>query len=261
MIYFTQDRNNHNIKIGYAADPAQRRTVLQVGNSSRLEILLAIEGEKADEGALHQRFAAANVNGEWFEPVPELLAFMLEQQAAVATWNAVINAAPTVHDEPEDLDDPRRIFGHGCCGQNDWLLLCPVCGFDYTHTEAAFTRVGSDECEAGIYVDTKPRGTTEARRSALVCVFDGECGHRWELVIQQHKGNNFIEINVLETMSLPDHPDSDQVAIRQMQITVDAEAERLAAQQRLLALQRVRLQNRIHQMASSRNGETDHDLP
>jgi len=25
-------------------------------------------------------------------------------------------------------------------------------------------------------------------------VFDGECGHAWEVCVQQHKGINFVEV-------------------------------------------------------------------
>jgi hypothetical protein len=30
-----------------------------------------------------------------------------------------------------------------------------------------------------------------------VTVFDGECGHRWEFVIQQHKGVNLLAVEPL----------------------------------------------------------------
>jgi hypothetical protein len=41
------------------------------------------------------------------------------------------------------------------------------------------------------------------RRAALVIVLDGECGHAWELVIQQHKGNNYVETRVLPSSAAP----------------------------------------------------------
>jgi hypothetical protein len=85
----------------------------------------------------------------------------------------------------------------------DWVrhfppetLLCPVCGLDYSHIREVFTRLGSDRHEAQVYVGTQVKEFTEERRSALVIALDGECGHRWNLTIQQHKGNNFVDIEI-----------------------------------------------------------------
>jgi hypothetical protein len=35
------------------------------------------------------------------------------------------------------------------------------------------------------------------RRSALVIVIDGECGHSWKLVLQQHKGITIIGVEAM----------------------------------------------------------------
>jgi hypothetical protein len=73
-------------------------------------------------------------------------------------------------------------------------LACPACGSDYSHIREVFTRLGCDPGERTVYPGTTARdgGSTRERRSALVAVFDGECGHVWELVVQQHKGINGI---------------------------------------------------------------------
>jgi hypothetical protein len=73
-------------------------------------------------------------------------------------------------------------------------IACPVCGGDYSHIGNVGTLIGSDEHEALIYHGTGMRGCVEERRSALAIVFDGECGHRWQLRIQQHKGVNLLEV-------------------------------------------------------------------
>jgi hypothetical protein len=41
------------------------------------------------------------------------------------------------------------------------------------------------------------KGVGKERRSALVIAVDGECGHHWNVIIQQHKGVNFLEIEIL----------------------------------------------------------------
>ena len=73
-------------------------------------------------------------------------------------------------------------------------LTCPVCRHDYSHIREVFSRLGSDEYEGGIYPGTPIKGVTAYRRSALVIALDGECGHRWNLIIQQHKGVNIVEL-------------------------------------------------------------------
>jgi hypothetical protein len=61
------------------------------------------------------------------------------------------------------------------------------------HREAG-TLLGGDE--GRVYPGTHVLGTaTGERRSAITIIFDGECGHAWELRIQQHKGINFVEVH------------------------------------------------------------------
>jgi hypothetical protein len=78
-------------------------------------------------------------------------------------------------------------------------LACPVCRFDYTHIVEVFTRFGTDPHEGGRpYPGTVARGVAPGeRRDALVIVVDGECEHRWEVIIQQHKGQNFVSSRVV----------------------------------------------------------------
>jgi adenine-specific DNA methylase len=76
----------------------------------------------------------------------------------------------------------------------EWNVCCPVCGFGYSHIKEVYTLRGSDEHEAGeAYRGTEIGGTTAERRNALAIVFEGECGHEWRLVIQQHKGVNLVK--------------------------------------------------------------------
>ncbi len=83
----------------------------------------------------------------------------------------------------------------------DFRIACPVCGFDYSHIREAFTEKGYDEFEAGVYRGTIEKGECGYRRSALSIVFDGECGHAWKLVIQQHKGQNFLIVQIVPWQS------------------------------------------------------------
>ncbi len=93
MIYFTQDSVVLNIKIGHTSgDPEGRRSALQTGNGSPLVLLATMPGEREDEARLHRQFAPHRVGGEWFRPVPALLALIGDARAREATEAA--EAAP-----------------------------------------------------------------------------------------------------------------------------------------------------------------------
>jgi hypothetical protein len=76
-------------------------------------------------------------------------------------------------------------------------IMCPNCQSDYTHVEHVGTLVGSDQHEAAVaYEGTAPTGATPSRRSAVEIVFSCEnCPEYFALVIQQHKGNNLVQVH------------------------------------------------------------------
>lgn len=76
-LYFLQSGPGGPIKIGFTSRHVSARlAVLQVGNPHPLELLRSVPGNREDERKLHARFASARVTGEWFQPSPELLAFI-----------------------------------------------------------------------------------------------------------------------------------------------------------------------------------------
>jgi hypothetical protein len=79
------------------------------------------------------------------------------------------------------------------------VMACPVCRNAYSHIREVFTRFGIDPYEGGHpYQGTVGKGVVQdKRRDALVVVFDGECPHAWELVIQQHKGNDCVYVRMV----------------------------------------------------------------
>lgn len=69
MIYFIRDTSSGHIKVGYtAAKPLARLSSLQIGTSARLELVGVIDGERADEKALHEALSVYREGGEWFRP-------------------------------------------------------------------------------------------------------------------------------------------------------------------------------------------------
>ena len=64
------------IKIGHSTYPPARLNTLQTWSPVELELVSSFQGSLATEKAVHERFAKWQVRGEWFEPVPELVALM-----------------------------------------------------------------------------------------------------------------------------------------------------------------------------------------
>ena len=79
------------------------------------------------------------------------------------------------------------------------VLRCPVCGDGWSHVQAIYTLIGGDESD-GLYRGSHLIGReTPYRRDAPAVRVHGEtCGHRWDIVFQQHKGNTLVRIDVLE---------------------------------------------------------------
>lgn len=61
------------IKVGHSAYPPERLGSLQTWSFVELEIISRFAGTRADEKAIHQRFADCQVRGEWFEAVEDLV--------------------------------------------------------------------------------------------------------------------------------------------------------------------------------------------
>lgn len=78
-VYFIQPAHGGLIKIGVAANPGDRCRTLQLTSPCPLVVLATIRGVgQAHETQLHKKFAEHRHHGEWFEPAPELLAYVAE---------------------------------------------------------------------------------------------------------------------------------------------------------------------------------------
>ena len=84
------------------------------------------------------------------------------------------------------------------------VLKCPVCGDTYSHVQGVYTLTGGDET-GGLYIGSSlVARTTPYRRDAVAVRVHGEsCGHRWDVVFQQNKGNTYLRIDVLENADKP----------------------------------------------------------
>ena len=78
LIYFILAEQPGRVKIGYAADPHQRKKDLQVGSPVPLALIAVIPGDRTTEPALHKRFARVRSHGEWFEFDDTIKQFLIE---------------------------------------------------------------------------------------------------------------------------------------------------------------------------------------
>jgi excisionase family DNA binding protein len=84
-VYFVQPESGGLIKIGSSNDIGRRISEHQEGCPERLVILAAIKGaDRMVEYDLHSQFHLDRVQGEWFDPSPELLAFIAEHREEAA---------------------------------------------------------------------------------------------------------------------------------------------------------------------------------
>jgi len=73
-IYFIRSELSELIKIGVTVNVATQLRKLQEANPGRLDVLGVCGGD--DLGAIHRRFDAWRVHDGWFEPSPDLLAYI-----------------------------------------------------------------------------------------------------------------------------------------------------------------------------------------
>ena len=76
FVYFLQVEGGGPIKIGCSRDPLNRLRSLMFWCPYRLMIVATAPGCRIAEAALHERFAADRLHGEWFRPAPALMALI-----------------------------------------------------------------------------------------------------------------------------------------------------------------------------------------
>lgn len=101
--------------------------------------------------------------------------------------------ASTINNPSDHVLFDRNFYGNEC------VVRCPVCGDQFTHVQGVYTLLGGDESDGlyrGSYLIARE---TDQRRDAIAVRVHGEsCGHRWDVVFQQHKGNTFVRVDILE---------------------------------------------------------------
>lgn len=99
----------------------------------------------------------------------------------------------------------HQLFASTEC-DGEWLVHCPHCNFDYSSHVGVLEFRRLDEAgdcveDGQTYMSAPGRSdwvptsqNPSPRRGGVVIVFEGECGHVWELLLSQHKGQTFINV-------------------------------------------------------------------
>ena len=79
FVYFLEGSDTDLVKIGFSTEPLRRIARISTMSASRLTVAVIFAGTRADEKALHRRFAQHRTRGEWFDAAPEINAFISER--------------------------------------------------------------------------------------------------------------------------------------------------------------------------------------
>jgi hypothetical protein len=79
LIYFIQDPEDSLVKIGTTVRLSFRLAQLKSQFGQGLVVLGILDGSFADEKVLHEQFAGAREDGEWFRPYPHLMGFIAQE--------------------------------------------------------------------------------------------------------------------------------------------------------------------------------------
>lgn len=99
IVYFV--RAVDLVKIGYTRRLEKRVSQLQGMFPYKIELLLALPGSKALEGAMHRRFVRDRVGREWFRQSPALAAFIEREQSRT-------RSEPSFSESPRDFSESPK---------------------------------------------------------------------------------------------------------------------------------------------------------
>jgi hypothetical protein len=105
-VYFAQAGGPEGLlKIGFSKNPWARVSDMQTSNAERIELLATERGTLDDERALHERFAADRVNGEWFAPSQEIMGYVAGIRSSKTATDPTTNP-PTKEDRGQRTEHP-----------------------------------------------------------------------------------------------------------------------------------------------------------
>jgi len=120
VIYFCVEESlaDGPVKIGHVKEPVdskrwrraliKRLRILQIGNPRGMAVVAVMDGGQPEESALHRRFAAQHLLGEWFARSPDLSTLMEQHACApVRSMGAMLKNPTPPSTLGSDLVTPR----------------------------------------------------------------------------------------------------------------------------------------------------------
>jgi hypothetical protein len=105
IVYFVRAGADGPIKIGFTSrDVAERISGLQTGCPWPIKLIGTISGSRADEGRLHEIFAAYRGDGEWFSAAQPLLDAIEALVAGTFIWPDKHQNGRVLCDDPSISD-------------------------------------------------------------------------------------------------------------------------------------------------------------
>lgn len=151
--------NGSSVKIGRTDNVPARLRTLQTSSSKKLQVLLVLDRDCEKE--LHQAFAGFRTSGEWFAFSKDFHDFFHRQPTEDPVESArILREAQSLYSLPRQWETED--------------LLCPFCGRSYQHIRSA------------------PLPYELEKFTGFRVLMDGECGHRWSLLIGERKGETSI---------------------------------------------------------------------
>lgn len=104
FVYFL--RSGEAVKIGFSTRPAERLAALADSLPGGGEVIGCVPGSEEDELAVHERFSALRLNGEWFRADAELLSYVAGAVASVTDRRVPFAGSPNGRSGPEGSPKP-----------------------------------------------------------------------------------------------------------------------------------------------------------
>lgn len=95
-VYFIQPEGEPAVKIGITSNVPARLSALQMAHHRPLNVIGIMPGGGREEAALHARFAAHRLRGEWFRLDDEIAGFVAALSKPATVWDKVHAAAEDV---------------------------------------------------------------------------------------------------------------------------------------------------------------------
>jgi hypothetical protein len=142
VVYFVECSLSSRIRIGTTIDPTQRVQQLNTFNCAPVRLVGTLSGGTVIEKFVHDRFNHLRLHGDWFQPAPELWAFIED----INHGRFLPEAVPTRGERrkverPDEVEEASRMLmsigaaapSHRSKHQIDHAAT--ECGFSRTRTQ------------------------------------------------------------------------------------------------------------------------------